>query len=152
MRSASEREQRWHQKQARKREHHEQRVLRDAQATTWHDAAVAGGQKRYLRRANNGELVSYLPEEYGVARTGLGPKIHTVWGHAVLVACEIGILIILFWALGVGISGGYTDVPAGVWFAFGFFALVTAYSAWNLVKEAKATALRRRRGLPTPAE
>lgn len=113
---------------------------------------MAGGQKRYLRRAYNGELVSYLPEEYGVARTGLGPKIHTVWGHAVLVAGELISLVLLFWALGVGVRAGNSDVPVGVWFAFGFFILVTGYSTWNLIKEAKATILRRQRGLPTPAE
>ncbi|MGX9900157.1 hypothetical protein ACW0JT_10015 [Arthrobacter sp. SA17] len=44
---------------------------------------MASGNRRILSQANNGELVSYLPEEYGVARTGLGPKITTVWGHGV---------------------------------------------------------------------
>lgn len=125
-----------------------QRELRDQQATAWHEQAVAAGQKRVLRRARNGELVSYLPEEYGVGRSGLGPKIHTVWGHAVLVACELVFLGLVFQA----ISRGYDRVPAGAWFAVAFFGLVIAYSAWNLVKEAKATMLRRQRGLPTPAE
>lgn len=55
------------------------RLHRDQQATAWHEQAVASGQKRYLRRAFNGELVSYLPEEYGVARNANGPRIRTVW-------------------------------------------------------------------------
>ncbi|WP_104110138.1 hypothetical protein [Arthrobacter sp. N199823] len=129
-----------------------QRAWRDQQATAWHEQAVAGGQKRYLRRAFNGELVSYLPEEYGVARNGLGPKIRTVWGHAILVAGEVITLSLFFWALSVGVRGGHTDVPAGLWVVFAFFGLVIVYSTWNLVKEAKATRLRRQRGLPTPAE
>lgn len=107
---------------------------------------------RYLRRAVNGELVSYLPEEYGVGRTGQGPKITTVWGHAILVAGEVVCLSLFFWALNVGAHAGHTDIPAGMWFVLGFFILVMAYSTWNLIKEAKATKLRRRRGLPTPAE
>ncbi|GGE95159.1 hypothetical protein [Mycetocola zhadangensis] len=125
-----------------------ERELRDRQTTAWHEQALASGQKRYLRRAYNGELVSYLPEEYGVGRNGLGPKIHTVWGHAVLVVCEIIALVAVFSAFQFG--GG--ELSGGVLFAFGFFLLVTAYSAWNLIKEAKATILRRQRGLPTPAE
>ncbi|RLQ84210.1 hypothetical protein D9V28_08305 [Mycetocola zhadangensis] len=129
-----------------------QRELRDEQAKAWHEQAVASGQKRYLRRAYNGELVSYLPEEYGVGRTGLGPKIHTVWGHAVLVAAEIAILALFFWALGAGVGAGHTDVPGGLWVVFGLWVLLIGYSTWNLVKEAKATSLRRQRGLPTPAE
>ena len=129
-----------------------QRALRDEQAKAWHEQAVASGQKRYLRRANNGELVSYLPEEYGVGRTGLGPKIYTVWGHAVLVTLEIVSLAALFWAFQFGARNGGGESTAGVWFGFGLFILVTGYSTWNLVKEAKATLLRRQRGLPTPAE
>ncbi|MEO8219208.1 MAG: hypothetical protein ABI563_00280 [Specibacter sp.] len=48
MRSASERELRWHRQQAFKREKHEQRLLRDAQAMAWHDAAPprAGAKRR----------------------------------------------------------------------------------------------------------
>lgn len=148
----SEPELRWHQNQARKREKHAQLMLLDQQTTSWHEQAVAGGQKRYLRRAFTGELISYLPEEYGVARNGLGPKIRTVWGHAVLVAGEIAMVLLFLWALGVGVRGGHTDVPAGLLIVFGLFVLVLAYSTWNLVKEAKATRLRHQRGLPTPAE
>ncbi|MGP9500826.1 hypothetical protein ACT3TS_01270 [Specibacter sp. AOP5-B1-6] len=132
--------------------HYGARLLRDQEATAWHEQAVASGQKRYLRRAFNGELVSYLPEEYGVARNGLGPKIRTVWGHSILVAGEIAILCLFLWALSVGASGGHTDIPAGLWIVFGFLGLTIVYSTWNLVKEAKATRLRRQRGLPTPAE
>lgn len=124
------------------------RQLKDQQATAWHEQAVASGQKRFLKRASTGELVSYLPEEYGVGRSGLGPKIHTVWGHGILVAGELVFLVLVIQA----INRGYDRVPMGVWFAVAFFALVTGYSTWNLVKEAKATRLRRQRGLPTPAE
>lgn len=128
------------------------RQWRDQQTTDWHNQAVAGGQKRYLRRAFNGELVSYLPEEYGVARNGLGPRIRTVWGHTVLVAGEVAALALFFWGLSVGVAAGHTDVPGGLWVVFGFFILLIGYSTWNLVKEAKATRLRHQRGLPTPAE
>lgn len=129
-----------------------EREMRDQHIRAWHDQAVADGQKRYLRRSTTGELVSYLPEEYGVGRTGIGPKIHTVWGHAVLVSCELVAVAVFFWALNVGIEAGNSDVPAGLWFAFGLFFVAIAYSTWNLVKEAKATKLRHQRGLPTPAE
>ncbi|ALO65965.1 hypothetical protein AS189_04980 [Arthrobacter alpinus] len=125
-----------------------QRQLQDQQTKAWHEQAVASGQKRYLKRASNGELVSYLPEEYGVGRTGLGPKIYTVWGHGILVAGELVFLVLVFQAINVG----YDNVPMVVWFTVAFFTLVIAYSTWNLVKEAKATRLRRQRGLPTPAE
>ncbi|WP_104086601.1 hypothetical protein [Arthrobacter sp. GMC3] len=87
-----------------------------------------------------------------MARNGLGPRIRTVWGHAILVAGEVASLAFLLWALGVGVRAGHTDVPAGLWFVFGFFILAIAYATWNLVKETKATKLRHQRGLPTPAE
>ncbi|GAA5230579.1 hypothetical protein [Arthrobacter cryoconiti] len=129
-----------------------QRDVRDQQAKAWHDQAVAGGQKRLLRRASTGELVSYLPEEYGVGRTGIGPKITTVWGHAVLVASQVLILVLFFYGLSIGVQAGHTNVPVGLWIVVAFMLLILAYTTWNLVKEAKATALRRQRGLPTPAE
>lgn len=61
-------------------------------------------------------------------------------------------LCLFLWALSVGVRGGHTDVPAGLWIVIGFLGLTIAYSTLNLVKEAKATRLRHQWDLPTPVE
>lgn len=152
MRSKAERDQRWHQKQREKREKHEQRELRDAQAMAWHDAAVASGPKRYLVRANNGELISYLPEEYGVWRgSGQGPVIRSVWGWAVAAATLLFLNVVMVLAMLSSARGNPGSVHGGLWFGFGLSLLILVVIGRYLVIEAKATLLRRHRGLPTPS-
>lgn len=151
MKSKAERDQRWHQKQREKREKHEQRELRDAQVMAWHDAAVASGQKRYLVRANNGELVSYLPEEYGVWRGGQGPVIRTVWGWAVATAALLFLNVMMVLAMVGSARENPGSLHGGLWFGFGLSLLILVVMGRYLLIEAKATLLRHQRGLPTPS-
>lgn len=151
MRSKAERDQRWHQKQRDKREKHEQREQRDAQSMAWHDAAVASGQKRYLVRANDGELISYLPEEYGVWRGGgQGPVIRSVWGWAVATATLLFLNVVMVLAMLGSARENAGSIHGGLWFGFAFSLLILVIIGRYLVIEAKATLLRRQRGLPTP--
>ena len=69
---------------------------------------------RLLRRATTSKLVSYLPEEYGAGRSGIGPQTHTVCRHAFMVSSEIVALGFFVLALNVGIGAGNTDVPTGL--------------------------------------
>ena len=151
MRSKAERDQRWHRKQREKREKHEQRLLDDQQAMAWHDAAVASGQKRFLVRANNGKLISYLPEEYGVWRGGQGPVIQTVWGWVVLTATVLFLNVMMVFIMVGSARENSGTMYGGLWFGLGFALLVLAVVGRYLVIEAKATVLRRQRGLPTPS-
>lgn len=151
MRSKAERDQRWHQKQREKREKHEQRLLRDRQAMDWHDAAVATGQKRYLARANNGELVSYLHEEYGVTRGHSNLVIRTVWGWVVLVATMLFLVGMMAWIMVAAARETPGGLHGGYWFALAISLLILWTAGRYLVIEAKATLLRRQRGLPTPS-
>lgn len=151
MKSKAERDQRWHQKQRERREKHEQRELWDAQATAWHDAAVSSGQKRYLVRANNGELVSYLPEEYGVWRGGQGPVIRTVWGWAVATAALLFLNVMMVLAMVGSARENPGSLHGGLWFGFGLSLLILVVVGRYLLIEAKATLLRHQRGLPTPS-
>lgn len=151
MRSKAERDQRWHQKQRDKREKHEQRELRDQQATAWHKQAVAAGQtERMLVRAVNGELISYLPEEYGVARMSYGGSVSSVGGYGALAA---GMLIV---GLGVPVWGSIAAIarsessPVALWILPLFCVPMAWYFIRSARREATAVCLRHERGLPAP--
>lgn len=132
--------------------YNEQREQRDARTTEAHEEHVRRtGEKRVLMRAVTGELVSYTPEEYGVGRLGLGPRINTRWGHLVYVsaiAAIIGIFIYLPLEklLAEGDSGtmGFLVVPA-------LLIVLEIFAVRNLIREWRAHKLRKERGLPRPA-
>ncbi|GAB3544484.1 hypothetical protein GCM10027404_01270 [Arthrobacter tumbae] len=129
-----------------------EREHRDARAKAAHEEQIGRtGEKRVLMRAINGELVSYTPEEYGVGRLGLGPRINTRWGHLVYVlAIAAVIAVFLYLPLqGLLVEGdtetiGFLVIPA-------LLIVLEAYAVRNLIREWRAHKLREERGLPRPA-
>lgn len=129
-----------------------EREARDAETTAAHEEQIRRtGEKRVLMRAVTGELVSYTPEEYGVGRLGLGPRINTRWGHLVYVLA-IGAVIGVFLYLplhGLFVEGD----PESGWFLIvpALLALLEVYAVRNLIREWRAHKLREEHGLPRPA-
>ncbi|WP_299167014.1 hypothetical protein [uncultured Arthrobacter sp.] len=129
-----------------------ERERRDTRTRAAHEEQVARtGENRVLTRGINGELVSYTREEYGVGRTGLGPRINTRWGHLVyVVAIAVIIGIFLYLPLqNVLVEGnsemiGFLVIPA-------LLILFEVYAVRNLLREWRAHKLREARGLPRPA-
>lgn len=129
-----------------------EREQRDARTRAAHDEYVARtGEKRILMRAVNGELVSYSPEEYGVGRLGLGPRINTRWGHLVYVLAIAAIIAVFVYlplqkllVEGNAELMGFLVVPA-------LLALLEVFAVRNLLREWRAHKLREERGLPRPA-
>ncbi|MHA7306662.1 hypothetical protein ACX80E_15710 [Arthrobacter sp. TMN-49] len=117
----------------------------------WRDAAVASGQKRYLARTNNGELVSYLREEYGAARGHSNLVVQTVWGWVVLTATMLFMVVVMVCAMVGSVLDGAGGMHGSLWFGLVFSLLMLLFVGRYLVIEAKATILRRQRGLPTPS-
>lgn len=129
-----------------------ERERRDAATSAAHDEHVnRTGENRVLVRAVNGELVSYSREEYGVGRTGIGPKISTHWGHLIYVLLIAGV-IVLFLSLSIRAFLGFGE-PLSPWFLIvpGLFVLLEIYAVKNLRREWRAHQLRKERGLPRPA-
>ena len=128
-----------------------QKNSRDAAATEKHHEAVAAGQsERMLVRAVNGELVSYLPEEYGVARMPHGNTITSAGGNWVMaglmIASAAGLPLLI--SLGMAESG---SSPSGwLWAVPVIFLPLAFYFGAHARTEAHAVRLRRERGLPAP--
>lgn len=127
------------------------RDARDAAAMIWHQQAVAAGQtERMLVRAVNGELVSYLPEEYGVARMTHGNSVTSAGGNWAL---AWSLLII---ALGVPAAVAITaairndSYPGALWLLPVLFIPAALYFMRSARREVTAVRLRRERGLPAP--
>lgn len=129
-----------------------ERDRRDAATTAAHEEHVnRTGEKRVLVRAVTGELVSYTREEYGVGRTGIGPKISTWWGHLVyVIAIAVIICIFLYLPLqdllveGDSEMIGFLVIPA-------LLVVLEILAVRNLLREWRAHKLREARGLPRPA-
>lgn len=129
-----------------------ERDQRDAATTAAHEELVnRTGENRVLVRAVNGELVSYTREEYGVGRTGIGPKISTRWGHLVYVLLIAGVIVLLL-SLSIRAFMGFGE-PLSPWFLVvpGLFVLLEIYAVKNLLREWRAHRLREAHGLPRPA-
>lgn len=129
------------------------RQRRDDAAAAEHERLVReSGQQRILSRGRNGELVSYLPEEFGNGRTGIGPKISTARGYIVLVAIAGAVSVFLTIVVASPYFDPRPDPPLFVWvmplMLFGTTALFARY----MVIEVRADRLRRERGLPTPSQ
>lgn len=129
-----------------------EREQRDAATTAAHDEHVnRTGENRVLVRAVTGELVSYTREEYGVGRTGIGPKISTWWGHLVYVLAILAIIVVFLY---LPLHGLLVERdPASGWFLLlpGVLILFEVYAVRNLQREWRAHKLRKARGLPRPA-
>ncbi|GAB3531151.1 hypothetical protein GCM10027403_01100 [Arthrobacter tecti] len=140
-------------KSARSMSEASERAHRDAATTAAHEEYIQRtGEKRILVRAVNGELLSYTPDEYGVSRTGLGPKISTWWGHLVYV---LAILVITMIFLYLPIHGMFVERdPEAGWFLIvtGLFVLLGIYATRNFRREWRAHQLRKERGLPRPIQ
>ncbi len=125
---------------------------RDAAATAWHKQAVAAGQtERMLVRAVNGELVSYLPEEYGVARMTYGSPITSAAGNWVMAGLLVALTVGLPVSVTLRLSPSAGTPSPWLWIAPILILLPLAgYFAWQARKESRAVGLRRKRGLPAP--
>lgn len=128
------------------------REQRDSATTAAHEEHInRTGENRVLVRAVNGELVSYSREEYGVGRTGIGPKISTWWGHLVYVLAILAIILVFLY---LPLHGLLVERdPASGWFLLlpGLLILFEVYAVRNLQREWRAHKLRKERGLPRPA-
>lgn len=130
-----------------------ERRRRDDSVTAEHERLVREtGQERILSRAQNGELVSYLPEEFGNGRKGIGPKITTAGGYIAFVAvCAL----VTLGTVGLIASSYIRDIPEPplfIWVIPLMFLAVTVLFARYMMIEVRADRLRKQRGLPTPSE
>lgn len=129
-----------------------EKARRDAATTDAHQQLIKStGQKRVLVRASDGELFSYSKEEYGVAKSGHGPTLHTVWGYLIAVVALLALTVMSFLILGQAIQ-----VDPSAIFGAGFLVLLALtllfYFTRNLVIEWRARKLRKERGLPRPIQ
>lgn len=123
-----------------------ERALRDEQARARHKL-LAG--PHILARGKDGELHSYTLDEYGNSTHGLESQIRSVWGMTLLT------LFILAGTIACVVAFIYTcttpDGPA--WMILVAVAICVA-STWigaqATLREARAKALRRRKGIPDP--
>ncbi len=130
------------------------RQRRDDATTAEHERLVqATGVRRILSRAQNGELVSYLPEEYGNGRKSIGPTITTARGYIVFVSILSVFFVILVAVLGVQRLDPTPEFeqPAWVWLMPLLWLGVVALFARYMVIEIRADRLRKERGLPVPS-
>ena len=128
-----------------------QRASRDAAVTAWHNEAVTAGQtERMLVRAINGELVSYLPEESGVARMTHGNTITSVWANWLMAGIMIAIMVVIPWSILVAIGKTNGHPSFWLWLLPLIFVPLALYFAKKARREAKAVKLRYERGLPAP--
>ncbi|MBO9703948.1 MAG: hypothetical protein J7474_00325 [Arthrobacter sp.] len=131
-----------------------ERDRRDQATRAFHKEALARGEKRSLYRTKSGELYSYAQDEIGFGRIGLGPKVGTWVGMAVLALLMIGLFFVSLYMLLVPRP---QDDPS-TWKPFWGALWLTALSlggTWLTVRftilELKARAVRRERGVPEPA-
>lgn len=128
-----------------------QRDSRDAAATVWHNKAVASGQtERMLVRAIDGELVSYLPEEYGLARMTYGNTITSVWGNRLMAGFMIAIMAGISLSILLAGRNNPGQPPLWLWLMPLAFAALAIFFGKHALKEERAVRLRRERGMPAP--
>ena len=127
------------------------RQQRDAAARAWHERATANGEERLLARTVGGELHSYAPDEVGFARTGLGPKLGSALGMAVLAAVFAALTVLSIVMLVSPIADGESPFWGALVLTVGAVAGLV-YAARLALKERAATKLRRERGVPEPGK
>ncbi|WP_129587160.1 hypothetical protein [Arthrobacter alpinus] len=103
-----------------------------------------------LVRAVNGELVSYLPEEYGVARMTHGNSLTSVGGNWTLAACMSIIGLVLPAGVAIAAIARSESPPVALWILPLLFVPTAWYFIRSARREATAVRLRRERGLPAP--
>lgn len=134
-----------------------EQMLRDDETTTAHNTAVARGEARILATGKDGNLYSYRPEEHGPGRGGNLP-LTSVLGHV----AWTGVWAFAFMGLGgaflLGVLHNGMETPRGSdWIGLIVLALMLAAFALffvlglrDLIKEIKASRVRKRRGIPRP--
>ena len=125
------------------------RALRDEQARALHRELATQGGHRILARGKDGELHSYTLDEYGNSTHGLESQVRSVWGMTILSV----VMVALTLACAVGFVVSFWTPEGPVWLGL-LAAAVTAAFTWigvqATLREARAKALRRKRGLPDP--
>ena len=128
----------------------EERRRRDQAVIAEYRRLRDAGDRRWLARAENGELVLYRPGEIGFARGGTARTVRSLAGlRAVAVALAVIAALALASLVVLAVAG---DGPAPVFLVPAVLAGGGAAWAFSLVaRERRAAALRRDRGLPAPA-
>ncbi|NUP74586.1 MAG: hypothetical protein HOQ07_08055 [Sinomonas sp.] len=111
--------------------------------------------RRVLRRAENGELVSYSRDEYGVRKDdggGIVKPVTSVVGLLVLSLLLSAIACAAIVATAIMAAQSRWDVIAGAWWVYLAVAFATAAGWVNFAVEFRAAKLRKRRGLPRPID
>jgi hypothetical protein len=107
------------------------------------------------RRAENGEVVAYTPDEYGVRKDdGLGiikpvSSANGILFLAILLTAAMGGLV--YFVVQVIIQDAW-DIAGEVWWVFPACIFPFAAAWYNYFKERKAERLRKARNLPRPVE
>lgn len=107
------------------------------------------------RRAENGELIAYTPEEYGVRKdNGLGliEPVNSSAGLLVLaVLITIGFGGMLYGIVQMAITDQW-EILGEIWWMY-LLVLIPLLAGWSgYFKERKAEKLRKARNLPRPVE
>ena len=107
------------------------------------------------RRAENGELIAYTPEEYGVRKDdglGLIKPVNTSAGLLVLaVLITIGFGGMLYGIVQMAITDQW-EILGEIWWMY-LLVLIPLLAGWSgYFKERKAEKLRKAHNLPRPAE
>ncbi|MEU6661125.1 hypothetical protein [Streptomyces sp. NPDC046821] len=126
------------------------RERRNAEVVREHKAALARGEKRYLRTTKDGELHSYASDEIGFSPGSGTPQVSTWWGmgiiFCVMVAIALGTLVVLL----LPVTGG--SPPWGILFVTAFAGLGAWYTFGLARDEYRAKKLRTERGTPEPGD
>ena len=128
------------------------KLKRDEATRSWHEAAIARGEKRFLSRTSketNYELHSYLPDEIGFSRQASGVVVTSTWGMftlaALMVIASVAAIVMMFIAAADGEQ----------WWGGLFQMVMGAFGAWAgfhyAMKDVKAKKVRRERGVPDPS-
>ena len=125
------------------------RAFRDEQARALHRELATKGGHRILARGKDGELHSYTLDEYGNSTHGLESQVRSVWGMTILSVAMVALTL----GCVVAFVVSFTSPEGPVWFALLAVAVMGAFT-WiggqATLREARAKALRRKRGLPDP--
>ena len=125
------------------------RALRDEQARARHRELAAHDGHRVLARGKDGELHSYTLDEYGSSTHGLESQVRSVWGMTILsIVMVVGTV-----TCAVAFVVSFSSPEGPVWLGLLGTVVVGAFT-WiggqATLREARAKALRRKRGLPDP--
>ncbi|ACL41927.1 conserved hypothetical protein (plasmid) [Pseudarthrobacter chlorophenolicus A6] len=127
-----------------------ERFAREDAVYAEHKKAVAGGEKRVLRKTSTGELHSYPADEIGFTPGSGQPQVSSWWGMGIIMVFMILLLATGAWLFQRPLWEGNPPEWGALWL-IGFAGLMTLY-AFNLARdEYRATRLRKLRGSPKPS-